>query len=64
MHEPAILHDSPHHAGNVGVAAVVLHPPVDLGERRRVLGEDGLGEGTVQDRNGDRESHDKAATWA
>ena len=64
VHQPAILHDSPHHAGNVRVEAVVLHRPVDLGEHRRVLGEHGLDEDTAHDRHGDRDSRDQGATGA
>ena len=64
VHQPAILHDAPHHAGNVRVEAVVLHRPIDLGEHRRVLGEHGLDEGTAHDRHGDRDSRDQGATGA
>ena len=64
VHQPAILHDSPHHAGNVGVEAVVLHRPIDLGEHRRVLGEHGLDENAAHDRHGDRGSRDQGATGA
>ena len=44
VHQPAVLHDAPHHAGDVRVEAVVLHRAIDLGEHRRVLGEHGLSE--------------------
>ena len=32
--QAAILHDAPHHAGNVRVEAIVLHRPIDLGDCR------------------------------
>ena len=64
MHQPAILHDAPHHAGNVRVEAIVLHRRVDLGEHRGVLGEHRLDEDTADDRHGDRDGGAKAATGA
>ena len=38
VHEPAVPHDAPDHAGDVRVEAVGLHPAIDLGEYSGVLG--------------------------
>ena len=43
VHQPAVLHDAPHHAGDVRVEAVVLHRAIDLGEDVGVLGPRGAG---------------------
>jgi hypothetical protein len=64
VHQPAILHDPPHHAGNVRVETVVLHRPVDLAEHRCFLGGHGRDEDPADGRRGERDSRNQGATGA
>ena len=61
VHQPAPLHDAPHHPGNVRVEAIVLHRPVHVGEDRRVLGEDRGHERTAHERDDDCDARDESA---